>query len=69
MGKESEAIGNWGNQIVLRFHCERLEGLEVLSFWSDSGAEQRLGVYYIVNVNTLPFRNNLVLITVGGNLG
>jgi hypothetical protein len=44
MGKELEAIGNWGNQIVLGFGCERLEGLEVLSFWSDSGAEQRLGV-------------------------
>jgi hypothetical protein len=69
MGKELEAIGNWGNQIVLGFCCERLEGLEVLSFWSDSGAKQRLRVYDIVNVNTLPFRNNLVLITVGGNLG
>jgi hypothetical protein len=69
MGKELEAIGNWGNQIVLGFRYERLEGLEVLSFWSDSGAKQRLGVYDIVNVNTLPFRNNLVLITVGGNLG
>lgn len=40
MEKELDAIGNWRNRIVLGFRCERFEGLEVLSFWSDSGARR-----------------------------
>lgn len=39
MGKELEAIGNWVNRIVLGFRCERLKGLEVLSFWGNSGTK------------------------------
>lgn len=42
MGKELDAIGNWGNRIGLGFRCERLEGLGDLSFWSDSRSLKEL---------------------------